>query len=258
MFEFTKLGAFLVSPLTVTFALASMAVLFALLRRKGLATGLALMAFCLLWLASTPAIGFLLARPLEAQFPAVPVEAAPEGDVILVLGGALSVADPPRRPTFNMGPAAGRIWHAAQLYRAHKARWVVIAGGNQPGHEDQQPEANAISEILVKLGVPPEAIRIESASRNTRENARNVQPLIRELGAQRVLLVTSALHMPRALKIFKKQWKELSILLIPISADVVVTEHTLRPKMWIPNAFALGFVTRTIKEYAGAIAVTMM
>ena len=73
-----------------------------------------------------------------------------------------------------------------------------MAGGNQPGQEHEQVEADAIVEMLGVLGVPREAIRMEGQSRNTRENAVNSLPLVQSLGARRVLLVTSAVHMPRA------------------------------------------------------------
>lgn len=257
MFELAKVGAFLVSPLTVTFVLAAISLLLALARRKRLAVGLSCMALVLLWLASTPAIGVLLAGPLEAKFPAIAVDAAPQADAILVLGGGLTGARPPRRPEFTLGAAADRVWHAAALYRAGKARWVIVAAGNQPDRLDQQTEADAIAEMLTILGVPRTAQRLEDSSRNTHENALNTRAIAEELEARRVLLVTSAAHMPRALGIFRKVWGP-GVTFTAASADVGVDRLDFSPKMWIPSASALAFVTKTIKEYAGAIAVTMM
>ena len=118
------------------------------------------------------------------------------------------------------------MWHAAALYRAGRAKWVVIAGGNQPGHEHEQAEGDAIAQVLVVLGVPPAAIRRETASRNTRENAENALPLLSRLGSRRLLLVTSAQHMPRAVKTFAKAWAGSPIQVIPASTDVQVTESS--------------------------------
>lgn len=257
MFELSKIAGLLLSPLTWVLALWLLSGTCFLLQRKRWAVGLACTGFATLWAASLPVVAHALAAPLEDKYPALPAQVAPSADAILVLGGALSGAHPPRRPTFNLGPAAGRVWHTAQLYRAGKARWVIVAGGNQPGQELEQVEADAIVEMLGALGVPGGAIRMEGLSRNTRENAVNSLPLVQSVGARRVLLVTSALHMPRALKTFAAAWSGSGIELIPVTTDVEpeIPRFLLRP--WIPDASALAFVTRIIKEYAGGIALAL-
>jgi len=59
--------------------------------------------------------------------------------------------------------------------------------------------------MLLILGAPASAIRLEANSRNTAENAQQRLGLIQAVGANRVSLVTSALHMPRALRIFQER-----------------------------------------------------
>ena len=61
-----------------------------------------------------------------------------------------------------------------------------------------------MAEILQALGVPSSAILQDPTSLNTYQNAVNVRKIIQERGIRRVLLVTSAMHMPRSLLIFKK------------------------------------------------------
>jgi uncharacterized SAM-binding protein YcdF (DUF218 family) len=259
MFELAKFAGYLVAPLTSVFALWAAAGICALLRKRRLAVALTITGAALLWVASTPIVALALAAPLEKKYPALTAAASPSADAILVLGGALSGARPPKRPTFNLGPSAGRVWFTAELYRARKAPWVVIAGGNQPGQEGEQAEAEAIAEMLGVLGVPRESIRMEGLSRNTRENAAHSLPLVQSLGAKRVLLVTSAIHMPRAIKTFEKSWSGSGIQVIAATADVESENpRTLLPKMWIPDASALGFVTKALKEYAGGLALDIM
>ena len=60
-------------------------------------------------------------------------------------------------------------------------------------------------EILTQVGVPPAAIIQEPNSFNTYENAVNVKQILQSRGIKNILLVTSALHMPRSLAIFKRQ-----------------------------------------------------
>lgn len=258
MFELSKIVGLFLAPLTWVLGCWIAAGVSLLRRRRRWAAGFACIGFATLWVASLPVVAHALAAPLEEKYPALSAQASPSGDAILVIGGALSGASPPRRPTFSLGPAAGRVWHTAQLYRAGKARWVIVAGGNQPGQEHEQVEADAIVEMLGVLGVQRDAIRMEGLSRNTRENAVNSLPLVQSLGAKRVLLVTSALHMPRALKTFTKAWAGSGIELVPVTTDVEpeVPHRLLKP--WIPDASALALVTRVIKEYAGGIALDMI
>lgn len=258
MFEVAKVAGYLLSPLTVVLGLGLLAWLCLVFRRRALARTLAVMSFVTLWVASTPALGLWLTGKLEAQYPALPVEQTGQADAILVLGGALAGASPPRRPTLNLGPAAGRVWHAAALYRAGKAKWVVIAGGNQPGYEHEQAEGDAIAEVLVVLGVPPAAIQRETASRNTRENAENALVLLNRLGSRKVLLVTSAQHMPRAVKTFAKAWADTPIQVIPASTDVQVTETPHPLKVWLPSLEGLNSVSKGVKEFAGLLALDIM
>jgi uncharacterized SAM-binding protein YcdF (DUF218 family) len=258
MFELAKAGGYLISPLTLVLGLWVLAAACLLLRRLRWALGLACVAFSVLWTASLPVVGHWLAAPLEGAYPARTVAETPSADAIVVLGGALSGARPPKRPTFNLGPAAGRVWHAAELYRAGKAPWIVVAGGNQPGQEDEQVEAEAIVEMLQTLGVPRQVVRFEGLSRNTRENAANSLPLVQAVGAKRVLLVTSALHMPRAVKTFTRAWAGAGVELIPAPTDVEPDTPRFLLKVWIPDASALAYVTRVIKEFAGGLALDMM
>ena len=258
MFELSKIAGLLFSPLTWVLTLWLLSAACFGLQRRRWAVGLACTGFATLWVTSLPIFAHALAAPLEDKYPARTAQTTPSADAILVIGGALSGARPPRRPTFNLGPAAGRVWHTAELYRAGKARWVIVAGGNQPGQEHEQVEADAIVEMLGVLGVPREAIRMEGLSRNTRENAVNSLPLVQSVGARRVLLVTSALHMPRALNTFAKAWAGSGIELIPATTDVEPETPRFLLKRWIPDASALEFATRTIKEYAGAVALDLL
>jgi uncharacterized SAM-binding protein YcdF (DUF218 family) len=259
VFELSKIARYLLAPLTWVFALWIAAGAGLLLRRRRWAVTLAFAGFATLWAASLPVVAHALAAPLEDKYPALLASATPRADAIVVIGGALSGASPPRRPTFGLGPAASRVWHTAQLYRAGKAPWVIVAGGNQPGQEHEQLEADAIVEMLGVLGVPQQAIRMEGQSRNTRENAANSLPLVLSLGAKRVLLVTSAVHMPRAVKTFEKAWAGSGVQVVAATTDVEsVPPRRFSAKLWIPDASSLAFVTKLIKEYAGGLALDIM
>jgi uncharacterized SAM-binding protein YcdF (DUF218 family) len=262
MYELAQVGEFFVAPLSLALAIwLASGVCWALGLRR-CAAALAVLAFAGLWVASTPYVAVALARSLESRYPAFPVEDAPVGDAILVLGGALAGARPPERPSFVLGGSAGRIWQAAALYRAGKGKYVVIAAGGEPTAPGEQVEADAIAQMLEGLGVPASALRLERESRNTRENAANVLPVLVALQARRVLLVTSAIHMPRAMKTFEKVWpvgKTGCPELIPVTADVVVlSDGNISLKSFLPAVGALQSVTRALKEFAGMVALAII
>ena len=82
-------------------------------------------------------------------------------------------------------------------------RRIIVSGGSllPLGGGPATTEAEAMRRFLVDLGVPSEAIVSEGNSLNTLENIRNVRQMV---GDARVALVTSAFHMPRALKIARQ------------------------------------------------------
>lgn len=86
------------------------------------------MPFLLLWIASTPWASTQLMASLEDQYPALRVEDYPPSDAAIVLGGALSPATA-QDPYPDLGPAADRVLHALRIWRAGKAKLILIAGG---------------------------------------------------------------------------------------------------------------------------------
>lgn len=258
LYEVNKIVGGLVSPLML--ALLGGLLAWGLAWRGRRRAGLALAALCLggLWLVSTPWVAWALAMPLESQHPPVPAAASPVADAVLVLGGAMAAALPPEQPHLSFGMAADRVWHAASLYRAGKARWVLAIGGNKPGYEDVPPEAEAIAEVLRALGVPASALRLEGRSRNTRENAEFSLPLVRQLGAKRVLLVTSALHMPRALAVFQAVYAGSGVTIVPAATDAdALGDEPGGWAAWLPDAKSLEWSSRAIKEFLGLAQVEM-
>ncbi len=252
MFELAKFAGWLLAPLSLALLGGLLALL--LVWGRWVRAGAVLASLCLgaLWLLSTPWMAWTLAMSLESQYPPVPVSATPTADAMLVLGGALAAAQPPLQPHIGFGSAADRVWHAGALYRAGKARWVLLAGGNQPGFEDLPPEAAAMREVLRGLGVPEAAMRQEGSSRNTLENARFSRDMVQQVGARRVLLVTSSLHMPRALAIFRATFAGMGVSFVPAATDAEALGDTLHPLgRWLPDARSLEWSSRAIKEYLG-------
>jgi uncharacterized SAM-binding protein YcdF (DUF218 family) len=259
MYEIAKLVEYLLSPLTMAMATWLVAAMCLMMKRRRAAVVIATLAFVGLWIGSMPVVAQALLGGLENRYPALPVAATPTADAIIVLGGSVSGRHPPARPSLGLNSASSRVWYAAELYRAGKAKVVVVAaGGRPPATSLQQAEADAVAEMLVVLGVPRSAIHLETESINTRENAANTRPILVQLGVRRVLLITSAQHMPRAVKTFYKVWAHSGIEITAAPTDVTVPASGASPFLWIPSPNALQGVSRALKEYAGIAALAIM
>lgn len=203
MLYLDKLLSQLAYPLGLAIGLALLALLLMLRGwRRGAA---ALLSIGILWLFlwSMPVVSDRLRASLEERVKPEPIALIPQADAVVVLGGGIRGATP-RRPDPDLGQAADRVWHAARLYHAGKAPLIIVSGGSLPWLGERQPEADAMLAFLVDLGVPAHAILLEGRSMNTRENALYTAELLAREGHERVLLVTSALHMPRAWRPFAR------------------------------------------------------
>lgn len=244
----SKLVAALISPLGTAILLGMTGWLLARRGRTRLGGMLGGAALAWLWIGSMPWTAGWLTASLERDYPSVAIERLPAAGAIVVLGGAI------RSPDGSQGypaltRASNRLWHAARLYRAGKAPLLVLSGGYDPSLGDR-PEADAMREFLVALGVPASAMLLESTSRTTRENARFTAVLLGQRGIHNVLLVTSASHMARARRCFEAEG---------LHVVAAATDHAGRPVTgWarvVPDAGALQDVARALKEWVGRLAV---
>jgi len=243
----TKLLPLLLMPVSVAIIAMALGLLMLLRGRRRGAIICSLVAILVLWVSSLPIVAGRLSWSLERQFPPVAIEDIPSADCIIVLGGALTGSDHPR-VHIELTDSTDRVYQAAKLYRNGKAETVIVAAGNQPWSQRRTSEAKLISDLLVEWGVLRSSIRLDGASRNTRENAINAAALVQENHCESNLLVTSAWHMPRAAAAFKR----LGVNVFPVSVDLrgveVITDSI---GVLIPTAEALAATSGAIREWMG-------
>ena len=214
--------------------------------RSGL--GLAVLGLLVIWLPSTPLFSDWLQRTLESRYPPSRVEAAPRAGAIVILGGSVGAPRPPRVYP-DLSGASDRVWHAARLYKAGKASLIIASGGTLPWKDQQFREAPVMQRLLTSWGVPADSVLLESASANTYENAIHTADLIERRRIERVLLVTSALHMRRALATFRSA----GVAAVPAATDYRVAGEETSLLDLFPSAGALDGSTAAIREYVGYI-----
>ena len=106
-----------------------------------------------------------------------------------------------------------RVLAAARAWRAGKAPLVAISGGMGMG---KCPISEAMAGLARDVGIDGTRILLESTSRSTLQNAERTAPLLRAHGVRRVLVVTDAVHMRRASRLFAGQGFEVERLSVPL------------------------------------------
>jgi uncharacterized SAM-binding protein YcdF (DUF218 family) len=207
-------------PVGLAVLLGLLALVMAAIGRRRAALLLFAAQVGLLWLSASPWTATHLMLWLEGDYPPVALEETPIADVVVVLGGAVKQVGEPA--VENLTSASGRVLRAARLYRAGKVDAVLAVGGNLSWSGYRIPESALMRDLLVEWGVPKEAILLETRSQNTHENAVFAAEILTSQDWNRVLLVTSASHMARAVGAFRAA----GIDVIPSPTDYAVRPAT--------------------------------
>ena len=255
MFLFlSKLLPLFIYPLGFT-TLMLVGALFTLWKRPRLATILITLALLAIIIPSNGWVSLRMVKSLEWQN--LPAANLPQAEAIVVLGGATKPQKYPR-PWIDLSEEGDRVLHGARLYLQGKAPLVIMSGGRIDWQNNSASESADMAAIAQAMGVPATAILQDPTSLNTYENAVNVKQILQQRGINRILLVTSAMHMPRSVAIFKKQGIEA----IPAPTDFLVSQDQVEDSQTtvqedvlnaLPDTTALHQFTRALKEYMGLV-----
>lgn len=237
--------------------LASISLIVALItlwKRPKIAAIAISLSLTLLLVCSNGWVSKNLVRSLEWQN--IPAKEIPNAEAIVVLGGATKSAIWPRT-TPDLSEAGDRVIYAAQLYLQKKAPIIILSGGRIDWRGSGSAESADMANILTSIGIPADVIIQEPDSLNTYQNAVNVKKILVSGNIKKVLLVTSAMHTPRSIKIFQRQ----GIDVIPAPTDFLISQAEIQeldntPKAAIlnllPDANNLNHFTAALKEYIGS------
>ena len=239
-FILSKILAFLLFPLLYVFVLLLMAVLAknAKRKRKYLLWGIGLLYFF--------SNSFLINR-LAKAWDIAPAQ-LPQNktySAAIVLGGFAS-DDKDGRGMF--GPSADRFIQGVLLQKTGAVKYILVSGGNGNLNPTAFREGAWAKYQLKAAQVPDSCILIEDQSRNTLENASLTKSLLQQ-HKQRgpYLLVTSAFHMRRSVRIFKK----MGVDVIAYPCNYIAGTNDFSLGEFVPSADALNKWNIYIKEMIG-------
>ena len=245
----TKLISTFLYPVGVFCVLVLLATVRRLLGGAGKGKLLIGLAIITIIVCSTPKFAEWAASTLEQQYPVVAIGNLPNVDTMIVLGGSLAPPVPPRLRV-ELESTSDRLLHAARIYREGKAKRILLSGGQVFPDFDNLPESHHAKSLLIEWGVPENVIFVDGKSKTTYENAIQSRNFLSEKGwiNKPVILVTSALHMPRSIRTFEAA----NINVTPSVTDILVVAPT-KPRIfqWLPTASALQLTTVSWHEWLG-------
>ncbi len=198
-----------------------------------------------IWVLGSGWMSWILGVPLERMSGSdcvLDYEKIPEADAIVLLGGGMGCHEICGAP--EMFGAADRVWVAASLWKAGKAKIVTLSGGSAD---------KSTIPLLKDLGVDENACKCFLEARNTEEESK----MIKELGVKKILLVTSAWHMPRARMLFERRGFEV----VACPADFEASfgwEKPIEFGDFFPSGEALSKNSYFVKEWVGLAGYSIL
>jgi uncharacterized SAM-binding protein YcdF (DUF218 family) len=190
-------------------AFIATALLFAALiagEKRKLARGLVAAAALLLAAFIVLPLDAVLARPLENQYPRPPLPTHVDG--IVVLGSSLSPTLFADRGVPGDNDSLPRMIAGAELAERFPTAKLVYSGTTEETPAGRFAERSAAEQVFRALGFAPSRVIYEGRSRNTYENLVFTRQMVRPKPGETWMLVTAAMHMPRAIAVANKLgWK---------------------------------------------------
>ncbi len=224
-----------------------LAIAFAAIFLKRWVFSLTLIGVAIAWVFawSLPVTTLVAGGFLENRYQSLVAKDYPQADAIVVLGGHIQGNRSNWFTPYDKQMVRSRETLAADLYRAQRAPVIVLSGGALEGPIG---DTNNMARSLIQNGIPEQAILLETRSQNTFENALLTQKTLSNLEKKRILLVTSALHMPRSMAAFEKQ--PIEVTAAPLPKQITVPH--IRPlNIWQPDSLTLEASRTILKEYLG-------
>ena len=250
MFLLGKLFLLLLKPLTWILVIFLIALISKNPKRKKKCL---LTAILLLFLFSNPFFFRILAKAYEMK--PIILHSNEKYEAGIVLGGFVSYNVKTGEAYFN--PASDRFIETALLYKKGNIGKIIVAAGNGYVVKHNFQEASFVKDRLVELGIRQEDIFTDGVSRNTYENALNSKKICDSLHLKGpFLLISSAMHLPRAENLFIKQ--KLNIRSYPCDFMTRGIANNFWEDYLLPSSLTLNNWDILIKELFGLVIYKIM
>jgi uncharacterized SAM-binding protein YcdF (DUF218 family) len=169
-----------------------------------------------------------------------------EADAIVVLSGMLLPVKSSKGVATEWGDP-DRFFAGIELFKANRSKTLIFTGARLPWLPEAPPEGEVLKKVAMDFGIQATSILVTGDVSTTEDEAIAVKELAVMNKYEKVILVTSAFHMPRAAETFRRQG--VNVITYPVDFRVGVTNTT--PMHFLPNADALSNTELAMRELMG-------
>ena len=233
-----KILPLIFSPLMLVIGLIILGIIFNL--RKFSLIGIIILIF-----SSLPIISNKFIAYLEKDYEPIEISEIENVDAIVVLSGMIRVIGDEENLKYEFTESVDRFFAGLDLFNNNNAPILILTRGKMPWSIGIA-EGEYLKELAIKFGISEENIILTDEVQNTDQEAKAVKNLLANDNS-RIILVTSAFHMPRAEKVFKAA----NINLIPFPVDFQNSKSKTTMMDFIPSAGALSNTSHFVREMIG-------
>ena len=206
-----------------------------------------LVSIILLLIFSNPIVANLGLKYLEKKYPISDLTEIKKVDSIVVLSGMLKLVElDNKKIIYEFSESVDRYEAGIQLMKMGKSSKIIFTRGYLPWSIGI-PEGDHLKKIAIERGINEENVFLTGIVKNTEEEAMAIKKLIKT--EEKIALVTSSFHMPRALKLFLSN----GIKVIPVSVDQRATNQKITFLSFLPSSGALDNNSLVVRELLGRI-----
>ncbi|WP_340302400.1 YdcF family protein [Roseobacter sp. HKCCD7870] len=195
---------------------------------------------------SLPSVSKPLISFLEQGYTPITVEQVPEHETVVVLSGMLRTISNGSETHYEFNEAVDRILAGVSLINENRADRLILTRGHLPWSVGV-PEGEYLADFIEDLGVERDQVVLTPVVQNTEDEAQAIAEMVNP--NERVILVTSAFHMPRAEAVFLANGVQVTPY--PVDFRGGASNATLID--FIPSAAALGATSTFVREMIGRL-----
>lgn len=166
-----------------------------------------------------------------------------DSQAIVVLGGFVSIVKSDGVAKLQWG-GADRFFKAVEYAKLHPRLYLVFTNEKLPWMDFSSGTGKLLTYYAISFGVLPEQVLITRDVQNTQDEAIEVARLLRSKGIKKIILVTSAFHMQRALFLFSNAGLEIR----PMPVDYRGNQEDIGILKYIPSVSALSMTDMVVRE----------
>ena len=196
---------------------------------------------------SMPIVSEKLIAYLESDSELIKPSKVESADAVVVLSGMVKTIQTKNGLDYEWGEAADRIFAGIDLFKSNKAPVLMLTGGKLPWSIGM-PEGEYLRDVAIDLGVPKKDILLTENVENTDQEAKTIKKLLL-LDNPKIILVTSAFHMPRAQLVFEAA----GINVIPFPVDFRNETQKITFMNFLPAANSFAATSFFVREMIGRV-----